>query len=115
MLDSALTHNAAEAGSVHLAGLPQRGEGSAEVHNTGPYVDDALMERPFEPFYRARSRISRRAERRAFAVSCDSKKDLAALVGGAVDLDPHLVRPDPGPPCAHHAGARRWGADPGAR
>lgn len=56
LLDNALTHNVA-GGSVQLA--VHREEGVVvEVDNTGPQVDEDIVDRLFEPFYRARSRVS---------------------------------------------------------
>ncbi|WP_405497314.1 sensor histidine kinase [Streptomyces sp. NBC_00096] len=56
LLDNALTHNVA-GGSVHLA--VHREEGVVvEVDNTGPHVEEEVVDRLFEPFYRARSRVS---------------------------------------------------------
>ncbi|MFE4668764.1 sensor histidine kinase [Streptomyces sp. NPDC056716] len=57
LLDNALTHNIPEAGSVHLAVLQVGATAVLEVDNTGPQVDDAVVERLFEPFYRACSRV----------------------------------------------------------
>ncbi|MFI7337507.1 sensor histidine kinase [Streptomyces sp. NPDC050085] len=57
VLDNALTHNVPEGGSVHLAVFQEGQTVVVEVENTGPYVDEAVVERLFEPFYRARSRV----------------------------------------------------------
>lgn len=65
LLDNALTHNVAEAGSVRLSVVqdgtqcgPQDGTTVVlEVDNTGPHVDEAVVDRLFEPFYRVRSRV----------------------------------------------------------
>ncbi|MFF3734865.1 sensor histidine kinase [Streptomyces sp. NPDC002476] len=57
LLDNALTHNVTEAGLVHLAVIQDEASAVVEVDNTGPYVDDAVVDRLFEPFYRVRSRV----------------------------------------------------------
>ncbi len=57
LLDNALTHNVPEAGLVHLAVVQDGARAVVEVDNTGPRVDDAVVDRLFEPFYRARPRV----------------------------------------------------------
>ncbi|MFJ4685938.1 sensor histidine kinase [Streptomyces sp. NPDC088789] len=57
LLDNALTHNVPEAGVVHLAVVQNEATVVVEVENTGPYVEPAVVDRLFEPFYRARSRV----------------------------------------------------------
>ncbi|WP_329561168.1 HAMP domain-containing histidine kinase [Streptomyces uncialis] len=57
LLDNALTHNVTEAGSVHLSVVQDGTTVVLEVDNTGPYVDGAVVDRLFEPFYRVRSRV----------------------------------------------------------
>ncbi|WP_432082165.1 sensor histidine kinase [Streptomyces sp. WAC 04229] len=59
LLDNALAHNVPENGSVQVCVFR---EGAArgvvlEVENTGPPVDEAVLDRLFEPFYRARPRV----------------------------------------------------------
>ncbi|MFJ6572684.1 sensor histidine kinase [Streptomyces sp. NPDC091292] len=59
LLDNALTHNLPAGGSVHLAVFRETGGTVVlEIENTGPRVDRAVVDRLFEPFYRARPRVS---------------------------------------------------------
>ncbi|MFC7304098.1 sensor histidine kinase [Streptomyces monticola] len=64
LLDNALTHNVPEAGSIRLAVFRTRDDRDdkgevvvLEVENTGPHVDETVVDRLFEPFYRAQSRV----------------------------------------------------------
>ncbi|MGW8887440.1 sensor histidine kinase [Streptomyces sp. NPDC055749] len=57
LLDNALTHNEPASGRVHLAVFRDGAKAVVEVNNTGPHVDATVVERLFEPFYRAHSRI----------------------------------------------------------
>ncbi|MFF4179065.1 sensor histidine kinase [Streptomyces sp. NPDC001750] len=58
LLDNALDHNTPDNGSVHLAVFRERDTTVVlEVENTGPQVDEAVVGRLFEPFYRARPRV----------------------------------------------------------
>ncbi|WP_260474325.1 sensor histidine kinase KdpD [Streptomyces sp. WAC 04229] len=59
LLDNALAHNVPENGSVRVCLFR---EGAArglvlEVENTGPPVDETVLDRLFEPFHRARPRV----------------------------------------------------------
>ncbi len=56
LLDNALTHNVPQ-GSVRLA-VHRDTAVVLEVGNTGPRVDDDLVDRLFEPFYRVRTRLA---------------------------------------------------------
>lgn len=56
LLDNAITNNLPDAGSLRLAVFQEEATAVVEVDNTGPHVDDAV-ERLFEPFYRAHSRV----------------------------------------------------------
>ncbi|WP_424861312.1 sensor histidine kinase [Streptomyces sp. MMS24-I29] len=58
LLDNALDHNIPDNGSVHLAVFRERDTTVVlEVENTGPQVDEAVVGRLFEPFYRAWPRV----------------------------------------------------------
>ncbi|WP_327351278.1 sensor histidine kinase [Streptomyces sp. NBC_01304] len=63
LLDNALRYNV-PGGSVHLAVLREQQAALdvehvvLEVENTGPYVDEAVAQRLFEPFYRLRPRVA---------------------------------------------------------
>ncbi|WP_406110078.1 HAMP domain-containing histidine kinase [Streptomyces sp. NBC_01003] len=59
LLDNALVHNVSWNGDVHLSVFRDRDAAVVmEVENTGPRVDKAVVDQLFEPFYRARSRVS---------------------------------------------------------
>ncbi|MFG2522416.1 sensor histidine kinase [Streptomyces sp. NPDC048527] len=59
LLDNALLHNISPHGDVHLSVFRDRDAAVVmEVENTGPHVDKAVVDQLFEPFYRARSRVS---------------------------------------------------------
>ncbi|WUW26194.1 HAMP domain-containing histidine kinase [Streptomyces sp. NBC_01463] len=57
LLDNALTHNIHREGRVHLAVFRDGAKTVVEVENTGPQLVDTVVERLFEPFYRAHSRV----------------------------------------------------------
>ncbi|MFG3318206.1 HAMP domain-containing sensor histidine kinase [Streptomyces sp. NPDC048171] len=59
LLDNALAHNVPENGSVQVRVFRDEAARRVvlEVENTGPPVDEAVLDRLFEPFYRARPRV----------------------------------------------------------
>ncbi|MEU5343322.1 MULTISPECIES: HAMP domain-containing sensor histidine kinase [unclassified Streptomyces] len=58
LLDNGLAHNVPENGTVHLSVFRERATAVVvEVENTGPQVDEAVVDRLFEPFYRVRARV----------------------------------------------------------
>ncbi|NEB74111.1 HAMP domain-containing histidine kinase [Streptomyces sp. SID14478] len=59
LLDNARTHNTPD-GSVDVAVVADEAAGAVvlDVSNTGPVVDPETVDRLFEPFYRARPRVS---------------------------------------------------------
>jgi len=58
LLDNGLAHNVLKKGTVHLSVFRERATAVVvEVENTGPQVDEAVVDRLFEPFYRVRARV----------------------------------------------------------
>lgn len=58
LLDNGLAHNVLDKGTVHLSVFRERATAVVvEVDNTGPQVDEAVVDRLFEPFYRVRARV----------------------------------------------------------
>ncbi|MEV7251120.1 sensor histidine kinase [Streptomyces cyaneofuscatus] len=82
LLDNALTHNTSSAGRVHLAVFRDDAKAVVEVDNTGPHVDEAVVDRLFEPFYRVRSRVG--SDRSGHGLGLAIVRSIAVSHGGTV-------------------------------